>query len=602
MLSLFKRATPNIPGALPFESNAIDEPQPAPAVPAGPTAREQELEEALLALARHLENAQGDLTQQLTLGSAEPAALRAEAAFNTFADSVKNMRLNLERMTTTASVTAAKSGHGMRMTADHMNEAHERLEQVVTGVEQTQAGVSEVARAASGAAALAEQTNSVTQQGSTVIQGAIDSISRIRTEIESAEATMLQLAEHSRQIEQVSSVIEGIAKRTNLLSLNAAIEAARAGEHGRGFAVVAGEVRALADSTSRQTQEIRQLVSNVAHDLQSARQVILDARVEADQGVDLAGKAGLALDEIQNLVTQTSAPLAEIAGLAEEQSAAMEQATAGLSDLTHRLGNVSEQARSVADMTSGLSGMTESAFNSLSRFDCGSMVDEAKATARRIASDVRQLLEGVVDEGKVSLETLLEMTYQEYRGANVDKLRGLWGDLTGVPRTGFTPPKYATVYDHLVDVPLREMLDAYKDANPNIRFFVVSDLNGYSPGQNSYYCQKWTGDPKKDSHSRVKRMNTDDAQVRASRMGLAWREREPLAADGADTRNMRTVHSRQEYLAAGCNLLEPEGGDHDVLLQTFARHTGRVVNIMSVPIYVKGHRYGAIIVGWLADE
>ena len=49
--------------------------------------------------------------------------------------------------------------------------------------------------------------------------------------------------------------IEGIANKTNLLSLNASIEAARAGEAGRGFSVVAEQIRGLASSTKSLIEE-----------------------------------------------------------------------------------------------------------------------------------------------------------------------------------------------------------------------------------------------------------------------------------------------------------------------------------------------------------
>lgn len=71
---------------------------------------------------------------------------------------------------------------------------------------------------------------------------------------------MDKIEKSSKMISGIVDMIEEIARKTSMLSLNASIEAARAGEQGKGFAVVASEIRSLADASTEAVHKITELV------------------------------------------------------------------------------------------------------------------------------------------------------------------------------------------------------------------------------------------------------------------------------------------------------------------------------------------------------
>jgi len=437
----------------------------------------------------------------------------------------------------------------------------------------------------------AQEMNRLSADGRDLSAKGAASSEQLQAQMRETVERIDRLVRSVQAINNVSKVIEEIARQTRLLSFNAAIEAARAGEQGRGFAVVAGEVRRLSDRTAENTREIKTLLDSVGQDLGPAREAVQKSQGLVERTAGHAHSVGEAMTRLAGLATDVSGHMQQIAAAVDQQRHGVEDVFSRLTAATEALQGVSRDVDGIAAATFNLSEITEETFQHFVQVDTGTVFHRALVLGRELAQRSRRIFEQAVDAGKCSLADVLAFDYREIRGADIRGLAHLF-DVSRVPASGFQPPKYRTRYDGFVDVPLKEAMDEIKAREPALIFALLIDLNSYGPIHNQEYCKDWTGDPAKDLvGNRVKRFFTDQrVLVRGARVGLGAR--------GAQLPDRAT---RGDFERSGCPLRETPGDADAFMVQTYARDTGAIVTVLTAPVFVKGQRWGAVLLGWNTD-
>jgi methyl-accepting chemotaxis protein len=153
---------------------------------------------------------------------------------------------------------------------------------------------------------------------------------------------MDRLSASNDRITSASEVIQGIAKQTNLLSVNATIEAARAGEAGKGFSVVAAEVKDLARQSEENAEQIARTLDEIQNQI---RQTVTE------------------VSRITNRMDDLSLHNTTLASAVEEQTANIASIVAGVDATVDQVRLMTDQITSVRALSRDIAegGMAGSA-------------------------------------------------------------------------------------------------------------------------------------------------------------------------------------------------------------------------------------------------
>jgi methyl-accepting chemotaxis protein len=231
------------------------------------------------------------------------------------------------------------------------------ISQTTATMEELAATYRQIAENANQVVRMAEASLGSAESGQQAVMNTLTSMEQIKNRAQSSASKILALGEQSQQIGQVLSIINNIADQTKILALNAAIEAARAGDAGKGFSVVAIEIRKLAESVVDSTSEIGTIMTEIQS---AANDLVLSTEQELKQvqeGVDLAHVTGDSLNNILEMIEQTTVAAKEISAGTQQQRSATEQVVKAMKEVAAVAQQTAAGSRQVASAAELLSGI-----------------------------------------------------------------------------------------------------------------------------------------------------------------------------------------------------------------------------------------------------
>lgn len=306
------------------------------------------------------------------------------AAFNHMRRSWQEMIRNLGRHAGRVATSADQLRHQSEQFRASSGEISDIMGQISSGseeqVQSVELGVAQVTMMAAGAREMAgladdarqesEAAVQETRAGEDIVASAAAQMASIQRQMDELRAFIERLGVRSGQIAEAAELIAGIAKQTQMLSLNASIEAARAGEAGKGFAVVAGEVRKLSAETGAAAAGVAEMLEGVRSEMELVIEAGQAGSQEVAAGIATVQQAGEVFTSIRQAVEQVAGRISRVTGQAEQlysQSDAVVQAIATIDRVAQQTASGSrevyahteEQYAGIEEMMASMEGLSQ---------------------------------------------------------------------------------------------------------------------------------------------------------------------------------------------------------------------------------------------------
>ncbi|WP_102273466.1 methyl-accepting chemotaxis protein [Cytobacillus massiliigabonensis] len=261
--------------------------------------------------------------------------------------------------------SSAIASHSTHLTKNTEENVH-AITQVVATIDGIAAGNTEQAQTINNInATLLEVVHLIDQMTNEASTGAKHAASSLNAVLEGQKTVDLQtikmdqnievstdanqsINELSQMIDQVKGIVHmitSIAEQTNLLALNASIEASRAGDAGKSFAVVAGQIRNLAEESSKAAKEISALISKTTE--------------KSNTSVEKISKAGLLINEQKDALKITEDAFGKIKTTYDNIVGSFTHTAFAIETINQKAKQISSQLQGMAKTAENFAASTE---------------------------------------------------------------------------------------------------------------------------------------------------------------------------------------------------------------------------------------------------